>query len=156
MVEHKIQPVIEVAYVVVKRFSKDKRIQIFVDLRNNNKQALYEHSPVPDLQTILIKEGYTQDEDTPTSFGMRSYENGIDAYIKSQGMRSAVLRLRAPNTSFGIYPQYLDGLVKRLKDSGLRLKEESKSVFHNNPAPYDWSTPHGRKYLAGAPKEINL
>ena len=41
MVEHKIQPVIEVAYVVVKRFSNDKRIQIFVDLRKNNKQALY-------------------------------------------------------------------------------------------------------------------
>lgn len=154
MTEHQIQPVIEVAYAVVRRFSKDKRRQIFTDLRENNMQALYELLPVPHLQTVLIKEGFTPDENTLNSFCMRSDETGIDAYLMPQTIRSAVLRLRAPplSSSFGIHPDYLDGLVKRLEGSDLRLREIEKTPFHNSPAPYDWNTLHGRAYLAGAQK----
>ena len=148
-----IKPVIENSYLVSSKLSREEIDVLFAGLRANNPQCFYDFSSLPLLVNLLAKQGFSEDDSTGESLAMRNYGNGIDVYLSPKG-RFTLLKISKPHKKFGIYPDYLDGLIRQLEVGSLRIKEipGAKRIYHNNPAPYDWGTEHGRLHLAGAPR----
>ena len=148
-----IKPVIENYYRVSAKLSPQEINALFARLKADSPTFLYEFSSLPKLVSLLTEQGFSEDDNTGKSLGMRNDDNSIDVYLFPKG-RFTLLKISKPHKDFGIYPDYLDGLISKLKEGGLRVEEVpgAKMVYPNNTAPYDWSTPQGRVHLAGAPR----